>query len=689
MKKKYYVLQGFVMTLAIIFSEAFYEGGMAQCPSQIGAYYWGGLLNGVPTNQIIPTAKGLADALNVNTIRISLASNSDIQYFGGSTCILSSNLTELASRADFNAIITDPQFSTVIITAYDWTSFGDCATHNYLDTAFFTPANTAAVEQEFTDFANYLGQFTNKTFIISNWEGDNAVYCGAAYYYPDCATAPKNILGFKKWMDARAAGIRASSATNVKVGIEFCNVHSLEGLGKPSVLNNVVPTVDADYFLYSSYESINVSAAQFATDIDYIRDKLYSYGKDTTKLLIGEMGYDKVSWGGPSAAAVKLQEIINVVKQKSIPYAITWVLIDTPYNFGLYDDNSALTPCGQVIKDNVCTPFAEFSTATTQVCHGSAASFTDNSINSPTSWSWSFEGGTPATSAVSNPGVTYNTAGTYDVTLIVSNAYGSDTIVKTDYITVTNFIAAISNPLDTIGGYSYNPCHGESNGQLYVQTAGETGNVAYLWSNSQTGQLATNLADGTYSVTCTDDLGCTATATKQVVETNYTASITSSAGPTTIGGSDGYATVSCTNCPTADPNTYLWSNAQTTQTAINLAAGSYVVTVSIANTLCTDTARVTLLDPTATAIANASAGEVSISPNPSTGNILVQLNAVSNATVEIMLYNDLGEKVMEKKYTNVSGNFIRPMDLTELPKGVYWLKIKRSDKSYIAKILLQ
>ncbi|MDZ7775611.1 MAG: PKD domain-containing protein [Bacteroidales bacterium] len=49
-----------------------------------------------------------------------------------------------------------------------------------------------------------------------------------------------------------------------------------------------------------------------------------------------------------------------------------------------------------------------------------------------------FEGGDPATYSGQNPpAVTYNEAGTYDVTLTVTNEYGESTEVKSDYITVT------------------------------------------------------------------------------------------------------------------------------------------------------------------------------------------------------------------------------------------------------------
>lgn len=69
---------------------------------------------------------------------------------------------------------------------------------------------------------------------------------------------------------------------------------------------------------------------------------------------------------------------------------------------------------------------------------GNSIQFTDRSENSPTSYNWYFEGGTPTTSSTQNPNVQYNTIGSFDVQLIVSNSEGSDTLFKADLVEVTN-----------------------------------------------------------------------------------------------------------------------------------------------------------------------------------------------------------------------------------------------------------
>jgi PKD repeat protein len=61
--------------------------------------------------------------------------------------------------------------------------------------------------------------------------------------------------------------------------------------------------------------------------------------------------------------------------------------------------------------------------------------FSDASSGSPASWSWTFGDG--GTSSSQNPSHTYNAAGTYTVSLTATNAYGSDSETKTNYITVS------------------------------------------------------------------------------------------------------------------------------------------------------------------------------------------------------------------------------------------------------------
>jgi len=69
-------------------------------------------------------------------------------------------------------------------------------------------------------------------------------------------------------------------------------------------------------------------------------------------------------------------------------------------------------------------------------------SFTDSSTETPTAWNWSFGDGNLST--LQDPEYRYLAAGTYTVNLTATNGFGSDSEVKTNYITVSPLIASFS-----------------------------------------------------------------------------------------------------------------------------------------------------------------------------------------------------------------------------------------------------
>lgn len=83
------------------------------------------------------------------------------------------------------------------------------------------------------------------------------------------------------------------------------------------------------------------------------------------------------------------------------------------------------------------SPLADFSANTTAGSPALTVNFFDESSNTPTEWSWTFEQGTPATSSEQNPIVTFPNNGMWNVSLTVTNPSASNnTESKTDYIHV-------------------------------------------------------------------------------------------------------------------------------------------------------------------------------------------------------------------------------------------------------------
>jgi PKD repeat protein len=83
----------------------------------------------------------------------------------------------------------------------------------------------------------------------------------------------------------------------------------------------------------------------------------------------------------------------------------------------------------------VSPPVASFTGTPTAGDAPLLVSFTDSSSNTPTGWNWDFGDG--GTSVSQNPSRSYSSAGIYSVTLTASNAGGSGTLTRTNYINVT------------------------------------------------------------------------------------------------------------------------------------------------------------------------------------------------------------------------------------------------------------
>jgi len=87
-------------------------------------------------------------------------------------------------------------------------------------------------------------------------------------------------------------------------------------------------------------------------------------------------------------------------------------------------------------RDQSQPPVIDFASSDTEICAYDCIRFYDYTSNA-TSYAWSFPGGTPSTSTVKDPqNICYLTDGTYDVTLVASNAFRFDTVTYSHYITV-------------------------------------------------------------------------------------------------------------------------------------------------------------------------------------------------------------------------------------------------------------
>ncbi|HTB05807.1 MAG TPA: hypothetical protein VK806_02555, partial [Bacteroidia bacterium] len=201
-------------------------------------------------------------------------------------------------------------------------------------------------------------------------------------------------------------------------------------------------------------------------------------------------------------------------------------------------------------------------------------------------------GGTPGYTYSWNGGqtssnITNVSGGTYTVT--VTDANGCSVIANVTVAGSSVPITATTTPTNAL-------CNGGTGSATVTAPTGGTAPYTYLWSNSQTTTTASPLSVGTYTVTITDNNGCSGpetvtigqptsvTTTPSSTPSNCTAAI-GTATITPAGGTPGY--------------TYSWNGGQTTSSISNLSSGIYTVVVTDANG-CTLTSNVTVANTGAT-----------------------------------------------------------------------------------------
>jgi len=124
-------------------------------------------------------------------------------------------------------------------------------------------------------------------------------------------------------------------------------------------------------------------------------------------------------------------------------------------------------------------------------------------------------------------------------------------------------------------------CNGNANGAIDVSVNGGTPPYTYLWSNAATTQDLTGLSAGTYTVTVTDDNGCTAEYSGTITEPTALNVQGAVSDVSCNGGNNGVINLSTSGGVPA--YTYLWSTGATSSSLFNLAGGVYTVTVTDAN----------------------------------------------------------------------------------------------------------
>ncbi len=382
----------------------------------------------------------------------------------------------------------------------------------------------------------------------------------------------------------------------------------------------VAPVANFEANQTSACGSITV---QFTNNSQYATSYLWDFGDDTSSEeqnpthTYSTAGNYTVSLTATNSEGSDTETKTNYIKVYAIPTLVlttTPETIDvtnngsvtanvnggaTPYNYSWSNSGtgsqitglSAGTYCVTVTDNNGCSvddcaivelagvaPVADFEANQTSACGSLEVNFTDNSQYFPTSWLWNFGDGN--TSSEPNPTHTYSEAGSYTVSLTVSNSSGNNTLTKDNYIhvySIPNLEIEITNASDEL----------ENDGSAKVIATGGTTPYSYQWSNDETSSTISNLSPDTYCVTVTTHDNCAATACGDVEVINLDAPVANFTANNTQ--NCGSLTVNFTDLSTNNPQEWLWNFGDgTSSTEQNpqhfySEAGEYTVSLTCSN----------------------------------------------------------------------------------------------------------
>ncbi len=326
-------------------------------------------------------------------------------------------------------------------------------------------------------------------------------------------------------------------------------------------------------------------------------------------------------------------------------YTYAWsngATIQDPFNLAAGTYTVTVTDAKGCTKTTSATvtqpPALMLTTTVTNVnCNGASTGSIDLTVNggvSPYTYAW--------TNGATTQDISGLTAGTYTVTVTDANG-----CTKTTSATVTeNSTLAASATATPVS------CFGGSNGTIDLTVSGGVSPYTYVWTNGATTQDISGLTAGTYTVTVTDNVGCTKTASATVSQPPVLALSTVVTNVSCFGGNNG--AINLTVSGGTPGYTYVWSNNATTQDISGLVAGTYTVTVMDANG-CTKTTSATVTEPPVLAL------------NTSVTNVLC--NSAATGAIDLTVSGGT------PGYTYLWSNNATTQDISGLVAGTYTVTV--------------
>ncbi|MGL4599671.1 MAG: VPS10 domain-containing protein [Bacteroidia bacterium] len=393
-------------------------------------------------------------------------------------------------------------------------------------------------------------------------------------------------------------------------------------------------------------------------------------------------------------------------------------------------------------------PTAAFAAPAT-VCQNGNTNFTDLSAPAATSWTWDFPGATPNSSSSQNPIVSYNAAGTYTVTLIVSNANGNDTLVQTITVSAapnanagsdTSLCNAGFVTLNATGAatYSWSPATGLSNAFIQNPTfiAQQVGTQTFVLtttdvvgcSSSDSVEVRVNALPGFTPTSATsicfgDTTWVTCNNPNLQYTWNPTINLNSAANDSALVWPYGTTTYSVTGtdtngcvassvrtlivlpqmqmptvlvngfmltCSPAAPQYQWYFNGTpiagaTSQTYTALNVGMYSVATFTSSGCTGGESQPTLVNGVPP---NEAAGFFVVAPNPNNGQFLLSFEVQNNDDYILSVCDALGREIYSETLAQFNGRYSQQLDLTPFGSGTFLIRLTNSKQETVRRVLI-
>ena len=282
------------------------------------------------------------------------------------------------------------------------------------------------------------------------------------------------------------------------------------------------------------------------------------------------------------------------------PYSFLWNDLSTTQNdsvIGLTEGHYSVV----VSDDNGCNAFASVYITQPEVLEATITSASPTSCSSACTGDATVEvsGGTGPYNYIWDDLSSQTTATAYNLCAAQYSVEVTDSLGCKD--TVTSLIVGPDSLTVAIDSIVNASCKGDCDGSVAITPMGGVGGYSYVWDhpNATEDTILSDLCSGEVNAQITDGNGCLAFANIFIGEPNeLIVSIADSSDVFCNEGSSGWALVQITGG--TQPYSIQWNDAiaQTTDTAKNLVAGTYTVTITDANG-CSDSADVTIEQPDA------------------------------------------------------------------------------------------